>query len=114
VPALVRRVRGRRHPLVGGGAQPSVGMSLGRWGMPVNVVAVVFGALMTVNMAWPRQGVYDPEGGHWYLRFFPELFLVGTAVLGTAVFRGRRHRFAGEHEHARPAVPVESGHWSGT
>ncbi|NAZ84663.1 APC family permease [Kineococcus indalonis] len=103
VPALVRRSRDRRHPLAGAGPQPRVGFSLGRWGWPVNVVAVVFGALMVVNMAWPRAEVYAPEGGPWFLRFFPELFLLVTALAGAAVFRARRHRFAEEleHQHAR-------------
>lgn len=110
VAALVRRVRGRRYPLVGSGPQPTVGFRLGRWGWPVNVVAVVFGFLMMVNMAWPREQVYDPEGGHWYLRFFPEIFLLATAALGTAVFLGGRRRFGEEHAHAHaPFVVAAEG-----
>ncbi|WP_432501775.1 APC family permease [Kineococcus arenarius] len=106
VPALVRRARGRRHPLAADGAQPRTGFSLGRWGWPVNVVAVLFGALMVVNMAWPREEVYDPGGGHWYLRFFPQFFLLGTALAGTAFFLVRRRRFAEELEHRHEHTPA--------
>ncbi|WP_432563213.1 APC family permease [Kineococcus sp. SYSU DK003] len=116
VPALVRRFRGRAHPLVGGGEQPRLGFDLGRWGWPVNVVAVVFGALMVVNMAWPRQEVYDPEAGTWYLRFLPELFLVGTGAIGAVVFARRRGHFADAHEHHRAgagAVAAGGAHRGG-
>ncbi len=32
---------------------------LGRWGLPVNIVAVVYGAIVAVNIAWPRAAVYE-------------------------------------------------------
>ena len=31
---------------------------MGRWGLPVNIFAVVWGALMALNLAWPRADVY--------------------------------------------------------
>ncbi len=37
-------------------------MDLGKWGIPVNLIAVVMGALLVVNIGWPRQEVYDPAG----------------------------------------------------
>ena len=33
---------------------PSGKYTLGRWGMPVNVAALVYGVIAMVNMAWPR------------------------------------------------------------
>jgi urea carboxylase system permease len=38
--------------------------TLGRWGLPVNVLAVVWGTLTAVNMGWPRAEVYGDD--HWY------------------------------------------------
>ena len=58
--------------------------SLGRWGVPVNALALLYGLFMTVNLAWPRAEVYDPAGGHWYFQWFTVLFLGVTLVLGGA------------------------------
>ena len=44
--------------------------SLGRWGLAVNIAAVVWGIAMAVNLGWPRPEVF---GSEWYMRFFPEL-----------------------------------------
>ncbi|MBR7834412.1 amino acid permease [Actinospica durhamensis] len=70
--------------------------SLGRFGTPVNALAVGYGLFMAVNMAWPRQAVYDPAGGHWYLRYFALLFCAAVAVLGYATYllAGRSTRTA--------------------
>ncbi len=58
------------------------GFSLGRWGIPINALAVVYGAAMIINMAWPRAEVYDPTGGHWYLQYFAPVCVGGILVLG--------------------------------
>src|SRR5918997_1137519 len=34
--------------------------TLGRWGLPINAIAVGWGAFMAVNLIWPRQGVSNP------------------------------------------------------
>jgi urea carboxylase system permease len=107
VPALVRRLRSRgRHPLVRSGGESPGSFVLGRWGLLVNLVAVVYGFAMLVNMAWPRAEVYDPEGGHWALRFFPELFLVAALAVGAGFFLAQRHRLRAAMAHAEP-VPAD-------
>ena len=75
LPMLIRRRRGLEPAAPGQ-------FSLGRFGLPVNALAVVYGLFMAVNMAWPRQAVYDPAGGHWYLQYFALLFCGGVAALG--------------------------------
>jgi hypothetical protein len=52
----------------------------------VNVLAVLYGLFMAVNIAWPRAAVYDPAGGHWYLQWFAEIFVVGVALLGALAY----------------------------
>ncbi|MEU2632318.1 amino acid permease [Kitasatospora sp. NPDC007106] len=88
---LVRRVR--RLPLGEGGPDTDETgrplFTLGRWGLPVNVLALLYGVAMTVNLAWPRASVYDPDGGHWYLRWFAVLVLAGAVAAGAA-YRLRR------------------------
>jgi amino acid transporter len=78
--------------------------SLGRWGIPVNALALLYGLLMTINLAWPRAAVYDPAGGHWYFQYFTVLFLGITIVLGVA-YRAYKARTVVAPE-APEAVPV--------
>jgi len=56
--------------------------SLGRWGLPVNLIAVVWGLGVTINLAWPRASIYNAtEPFHWYLRWGAVLF-VGIVMVG--------------------------------
>ncbi|MDQ0603153.1 urea carboxylase system permease [Streptomyces canus] len=82
-PLLVSRLRGR---FTSEGTDERGGklFSLGRWGVPVNALALLYGLFMTINLAWPRAEVYDPAGGHWYFQWFTVLFLAATLVLGAA------------------------------
>jgi urea carboxylase system permease len=59
-PMLKQRLQGRWPPadLKAGGY-----FNMGKWGMLVNVLAVLWGAGMALNLAWPREGVY---GSPWY------------------------------------------------
>ncbi|WP_369239194.1 amino acid permease [Streptomyces sp. R21] len=105
-PLLVRRLRGQFPDPDGQGGTDEEGrplFSLGRWGIPVNAVALVYGLFMTVNLAWPRAAVYDPTGGHWYFQWFTLLFLGATVAAGL-LYRALRARTAVEE--APEAVPA--------
>ncbi|SIS22788.1 amino acid permease [Williamsia sterculiae] len=80
VPALVHRIRGRSLTY----GKPI--LDLGRWGLPVNLVAVVMGTGLMVNIAWPREEVYDPAGTSWFLHYFAVIFLAGSTVLGILAY----------------------------
>jgi urea carboxylase system permease len=88
VPVLRARLR-RRLPTKRPGS-----FSLGRWGLPVNLFAVVYGMAMMVNIAWPRQSVYDPGGTSRVLQYLALLFVAGMVVVGLVVHRGLRGRAA--------------------
>ncbi|MGW7404486.1 amino acid permease [Streptomyces sp. NPDC054833] len=103
-PLLVRRLRGR-FTVAGTDETGAPLFSLGRWGVPVNTLAVLYGLAMTVNLAWPRAAVYDPTGGHWYFRWFTVLFLGATVVLGAA-YRVRRARTVVIEPEAAEPVPA--------
>ncbi|HEY4457286.1 MAG TPA: amino acid permease [Pseudonocardiaceae bacterium] len=83
VPTLIARLRGtlpqadRAH------------FSLGRWGVPLNVVAVLWGGFMVVDMGWPRAAVYDPSGTHWYLRWYAPLLVGVVLATGALLYRLR-------------------------
>ncbi|MFD7668000.1 APC family permease [Streptomyces sp. NPDC059788] len=69
VPMLVRRLRKDWEPAKGK-------FSLGRFGLPVNILAVLWGTAMATNLAWPRAEVYNATGPqHWYLRWGAFLFI---------------------------------------
>jgi urea carboxylase system permease len=74
VPLLIRRwrERGRRRRVDGL-------FHMGRWGLPVNVLAVAWGLMIVVNIAWPRAEVY---GEAWYRRFAAPLATVGMLGAG--------------------------------
>ena len=59
--------------------------SLGRWAIPVNIVAVVYQVLMIINLAWPRKSVYDLGGHTWWLQWSAILFIALTLVVGYLV-----------------------------
>ncbi|NUS13580.1 MAG: amino acid permease, partial [Streptomyces sp.] len=88
-PQLLRRLRAPLPPATDESGAPA--FSLGRWGVPVNAAALLYGLAMTVNLAWPRPAVYDPSGGHWYFQWFTLLFLAAAVALG-AGWRGLRAR----------------------
>jgi urea carboxylase system permease len=85
-PMLLRRLRGYWP-------RPEHGefFSLGRWGLPVNIIAVVYGVGMTINLAWPRPEVYGNDA--WYYQWGAVVFTAVIVVVGLAVVAiTRRHR----------------------
>jgi urea carboxylase system permease len=82
LPMLVRRIRGTWP-------RPDHGpyFSLGRWGMLVNVAAVAYGVLVTINIAWPRNSIYNAVGkAHWYWQWAAPLFIAIIFAIGTLYY----------------------------
>ncbi len=61
--------------------------TLGRWGLPVNIVAVVFGLFLLINVGWPRAEVYDPTGQGWVLQYSALLSVVVCVGLGLVAYK---------------------------
>lgn len=103
VPMLVQRLRGN----LATGGQDEIGaplFSMGRWGLPVNAVAVVYGLAMAVNLGWPRSEVFDPQGGHWYLQWVGPIALGVTAVAGMVAYLSQRSEYHAALRASAPAV----------
>ncbi|WNO70880.1 APC family permease [Streptomyces sp. AM8-1-1] len=86
-PMLIKRLRGKWTPAEGK-------FSLGKFGLPINVLAVLWGLAMSINLAWPRAEVYNATGPqHWYLRWGAFVF-VGIVGLGGFAYYWfvQRHR----------------------
>jgi amino acid transporter len=74
-PMLIQRLRGQWQPAEGR-------FSLGRFGLPVNILAVLWGLAMSINLGWPRSAVYNATPPrHWYLEWGAVLF-VGVVMGG--------------------------------
>ncbi|PRY48452.1 amino acid/polyamine/organocation transporter (APC superfamily) [Geodermatophilus tzadiensis] len=109
VPMLLARLRGRwPGPEAAGDRR---WFSLGRWGLPVNALAVLWGAGMALNLAWPRREVYNATEPHrWYLQWGAFVFIGAIAAVGLAYYLLRqRHRTGVLPEHALvTATPAEA------
>jgi amino acid transporter len=93
IAALVARCRGWR---------PEGSFTLGAWGLPVNVAALVYGLAAIVNMAWPRSP-HDP----WFSNYGVIVTSVAVVALGlTYMVLGRPydkgHAPAGDAHRLRP------------
>ncbi|WP_112249199.1 amino acid permease [Kribbella monticola] len=89
VPLFVQRLKG--DPLPDGVDEDGRKLfSLGRFGLLINGVAVVYGLAMAINLGWPRAAVYDPAGDGWYLHYLPLITLAVTAIGGVLAYRYQR------------------------
>lgn len=84
VPLLLARRRGAWPPRRAPGGPKR--FSLGKLGLPINVLAVVWGVVLTVNLLWPRASVYNATAPHhWYLKFGP-IIVIGVLVVGGSLY----------------------------
>ncbi|MFI9401498.1 amino acid permease [Nocardia sp. NPDC052316] len=81
VPLLVRRSTG----MPADEASEAGLFSLGRFGTPINALAVLWGIAMAVNLAWPRPEVYTPNGGGWWMLWAAPLFVLLVVAVGVVV-----------------------------
>lgn len=91
---------------------PSGAFSLGRWGMPVNVAALVYGVLAMVNMAWPR----TPDAP-WYDNWLVALSAavgagIGLVYMVVARPYERSDALAGDAVRKPPSDTVEATYTS--
>jgi urea carboxylase system permease len=93
-PLLLARLRGKWPT-----AQHGPYFSLGRWGLVVNVLAVVFQVGVMVNLAWPRPAVYGNSA--WYYQWGAFVFVGVLGGVGTIYYlvvqRGRTDTVLAEH-----------------
>jgi hypothetical protein len=84
------------------------------------VVAVLYGAIVAVNIAWPRSAVYDSLAGtkdasghvipaHWYWQYIALLFIGIVIAIGSAyyfaVYRRKPIEVLREHAAEVPRLP---------
>ncbi len=87
--ALVARFRGTWTP--------AGHIRLGRIGLVVNVLAVVWLMFETTNIAWPRASL-APPGAPWYQAWAAPLVLAAIGLVGALYLRRRTQLRADDHE----------------
>jgi urea carboxylase system permease len=82
--------------------------NLGRWGLPVNIFAVVYGTLVAFEIAWPRSVVY---GTKWYFRFGAYEFIGASFIIGCLYYfliqTRKPPEVLAEHRAEVPTLPGE-------
>jgi amino acid transporter len=81
---LRNRFRPDRH-----GADAEARFSLGKWGLPVNILALIWSTFMVVNVSWPRPATYGVE---WYNQYSAWIYTAGLVCLGVFVYYYRLAR----------------------
>ncbi|MDH5670429.1 MAG: hypothetical protein OEY86_20700, partial [Nitrospira sp.] len=61
---LYARLSGRWNPALGK-------LNLGRWGLPINIIAFHWSLFELVNIAWPRPYAISPDAPWWQLWAVP-------------------------------------------
>lgn len=92
VPLLWQRLKGWPHAQVQLDSDGGRLFTLGRLGIPVNLAAVLYGALMVVNLSWPRAEIFNPTGEFPLLQWAAPLTVLAVVLVGIACFpRGKAH-----------------------
>jgi urea carboxylase system permease len=92
--------------------------SLGRFGLPVNLAAVLWGVFVVINVGWPRTEIYGP--GNWgrFAAIFATLILLASGTLYFLLLQRKRSGVLVEHAALgdlgplaldRPVCPSDSG-----
>jgi urea carboxylase system permease len=57
--------------------------SLGKWGFPVNILALIWSSFMVINVSWPRTATY---GFEWYQQYAAWIYTAGLIILGVFIY----------------------------
>lgn len=90
------------------GWQPTGAFRLGKWGVPVNIAALAWGALGITNMVWPR----TPDSP-WYVNFLVLLSAVVVVGLGL-IYLFARKPYSHSNSPAADAIPAPGTIRTGT
>jgi urea carboxylase system permease len=63
--------------------------SLGKWGLPVNILALIWSTFMVINVSWPRTATY---GFEWYNQYAAWIYTVGLICIGVFIYYYRLNK----------------------
>ena len=65
------------------GGNTDAKFKLGKWGFPVNILALVWSTFMVINVSWPRTATYGLE---WYHQYAAWMYTAVLIVLGVFIY----------------------------
>jgi urea carboxylase system permease len=65
------------------GVDSDAKFSLGKWGLPVNILALVWSSFMVINVSWPRTATY---GFEWYNQYAAWIYTAGLICIGVFIY----------------------------
>jgi urea carboxylase system permease len=57
--------------------------SLGKWGLPINILALLWSSFMVINVSWPRTATYGLE---WYNQYAAWIYTAGLICIGLFIY----------------------------
>lgn len=65
------------------GGDADAKFSLGKWGFPVNILALIWSSFMVINVSWPRTATY---GFEWYQQYAAWIYTAVLLGIGVSVY----------------------------
>jgi len=65
------------------GVDTDARFSLGKWGFPVNILALIWSTFMVINVSWPRTATYGTE---WHQQYSAWIYTMGLICLGVFIY----------------------------
>jgi urea carboxylase system permease len=65
------------------GVDTDARFNLGKWGLPVNILALIWSTFMVINVSWPRTATYGLE---WYNQYAAWMYTAGLICLGVFIY----------------------------
>jgi amino acid transporter len=65
------------------GVDTGARFKLGKWGFPVNILALIWSSFMVINVSWPRTATY---GSEWYHQYAAWIYTTGLIFIGVFIY----------------------------
>jgi amino acid transporter len=72
-----------RIKLIRKGVDTDARFNLGKWGLPVNILALVWSSFMVINVSWPRTATYGME---WYNQYAAWIYTIVLICVGVSIY----------------------------
>jgi amino acid transporter len=69
------------------GVDTDARFNLGKWGLPVNILALIWSSFMVINVSWPRTATYGTE---WYHQYAAWMYTAGMIFIGVVIYYYKR------------------------
>ena len=65
------------------GRENDARFNLGKWGLPINILALIWSTFMVINVSWPRTATY---GSEWYHQYSAWIFTAALICAGVLIY----------------------------